>query len=77
MKFLIRGSLTSGAFDEAEFKKSINFLQRVRSGGASPAQLVFNRPVRDCLSTHRRLFAPEWQKAADTRDKRARRSKEL
>lgn len=78
MKTLIRGSYTSGAFDEAKFAKSILLFRNApRSGGASPAQLVFNRPVRDCLPAHRRSFAPEWQKAADTLEKRARRSKEL
>ncbi len=78
MKTLIRGSWTSGAFDEAKFAKSILLFRNApRSGGASPAQLVFNRPVRDCLPAHRRSFAPEWQKAADTLEKRSRRSKEL
>ncbi|KZR98267.1 Uncharacterized protein APZ42_006392 [Daphnia magna] len=78
MKTLIRGSWTSGAFDEAKFAKSImRFRNAPRSGGASPSQLVFNRPVRDCLPAHRRSFAPEWQKAADTLEKRARQSKEL
>ncbi|XP_045025183.1 uncharacterized protein LOC123469907 [Daphnia magna] len=78
MKTLIRGSWTSGAFDEAKFAKSIlRFRNAPRSGGASPSQLVFNRPVRDCLPAHRRSFAPEWQKATDTLEKRARQSKEL
>lgn len=78
MKSLIRGSWTSGTFDEAKFAKSILIFRNApRSGGASPAQIVFNRPVRDCLPAHRRSFAPEWQRAADVLEKRARRSKEL
>ncbi|KZR96056.1 Uncharacterized protein APZ42_009826, partial [Daphnia magna] len=47
------------------------------SGGRSPAQVVFNRPMRDCLPAHRRSFAAEWQKDADVLEKRARRAKEL
>ena len=78
MKALIRGSWTSGAFNEEKFAKSILLFRNApRSGGASPAQLIFNRPVRDCLPAHRRSFAPEWQKAADVLEKRTRRSKEL
>ena len=78
MKSLIRGSWTAGAFNEAKFAKSILLFRNApRSGGASPAQLVFNRPMRDCLPAHRRSFAPEWQKAADMLEKRARRTKDL
>jgi hypothetical protein len=78
MKALIRGSWTAGAFNEEKFAKSILLFRNApRSGGASPAQLIFNRPMRDCLPAHRRSFAPEWQKAADVLEKRARRSKEL
>jgi hypothetical protein len=78
MKALIRGPWTPGAFNEEKFAKSIMLFRNApRSGGASPAQLIFNRPVRDCLPAHRRSFAPEWQKAADVLEKRARRSKEL
>jgi hypothetical protein len=32
-----------------------------RSGGASPAELVFNSPIRDGLPVHGRSFKPEWQ----------------
>ncbi len=78
MKALIRGSWTSGAFNEEKFAKIILLFQNApRSGGGSPAQLIFNRPVRDCLSAHRRSFAPEWQKVGNVLEKRARRSKEL
>lgn len=33
--------------------------------------------MRDCFPAHRSSFAPEWQKAADIQEKRARRSKDL
>lgn len=60
MKSLIHGSWTSGAFNAAKFDKSILLSRNApRSGGASPAKLIFNRPVRDCLPAHRRSFAPE------------------
>ncbi len=42
----------------------------------SPAQMVFNWPIRDALPAHRRSFAPEWQQKAELQ-KRARRAKEL
>jgi hypothetical protein len=35
-----------------------------RMGIQSPAQLIFNRPIRDGLPAHRRSFASEWQKEA-------------
>jgi hypothetical protein len=47
------------------------------SGGASPSQIVFNRPTRDLLPAHRRSFAPEWQQAAELLEKRAQHAKEL
>ena len=78
MKKLIRGSWTSGSFNQNAFAKSILLFRNApRSGAASPAQMVFGRPVRDCLPVHRRSFAPEWQKAADVLEKRACRAKEL
>ena len=64
-KKLIRGSWTAGCFNIDELSKGF-FLYRSApiSGEASPAQLVFYRPVRDCLLAHRRAFAPQWQKSA-------------
>ncbi len=77
-KSLIYGSWTSGAFNAAKFEQCILLFHNApRSGGASPAQLIFKHPVRDCLPAHRRSFAPEWQKAANILEKRTRRSKEL
>ena len=37
--------------------------------GRSPAQILFNAPVRDMLPAHRRSFAPRWQRAADEADR--------
>jgi hypothetical protein len=78
MKKLIAGSFTSGSFDVKKFGQSLLlFRNTTTSGGRSPAQIVFNRPMRDCLPAHRRSFAAEWQKDADVLEKRARRAKEL
>lgn len=35
-----------------------------RMGLQSPAILIFNRPIRDGLSAHKRSFTPEWKKEA-------------
>jgi hypothetical protein len=51
-------------------------MNALRSGTASPAQMVLNRPVRDALPAHRRSFAPEQQKT-NVLEKRARRAKEI
>jgi hypothetical protein len=60
MKKLIRGSWTAGCFNIDELSKGFLLYRNAPiSGGALPAQLVFNRPVRDCLPAHRRSFAPQ------------------
>lgn len=74
IKKLLAGSWTAGAFDEDEFGKAILLFRNApRNGGPSPAQMVFRRPVRDCLPAHRRSFASEWQQATDVMEKKARR----
>jgi hypothetical protein len=78
MKKLIAGSWRKGSFDVNQFAKSILLFRNAPlSGAASPAQMVFNRAVRDALPAHRRSFAPEWQQKANILEKRARRAKEL
>jgi hypothetical protein len=78
MKKLIRGSWTAGSFNIDEFSKGLLLYRNAPiSGGASPAQLVFNRPVRDCLPAHRRAFAPQWQKSAAQMEKTAMRARSL
>ena len=39
--------------------------------GRSPAQILFGRPTRDVVPAHRRLFAPQWQRAADDAERAA------
>jgi hypothetical protein len=66
MKKLIAGSFTSNSFDINKFGQSlVLFRNTAISGGQSPAQIVFHRPMRDCLPAHRRSFAAEWQKDAE------------
>ncbi|KAI9555911.1 hypothetical protein GHT06_018436 [Daphnia sinensis] len=78
MKKLIAGSWRKGSFDANQFAKSLLlFRNALRSGAASPAQMVFNRPLRDALPAHRRSFAPEWQQKAYILEKRARRAKDI
>ena len=78
MKKLITGSWTAGSFDVDKFAKSLLLFRNApRSGAASPAQMVLNRPVRDALPAHRRSFAPEWQQKTDVLEKRARRAKDI
>jgi hypothetical protein len=78
MKKLIAGSWSSGSFDPDKFGKALLLFRNApMSGGASPSQIVFNRPTRNLLPAHRRAFAPEWQKTAGLLEMRARRAKDL
>jgi hypothetical protein len=71
MNKLIIGSRTGGQPDPDKLAKAILLFRNApRYGGASPAQLVFNRPIRDSLPAHQRSFAPEWQRRADVLEKR-------
>jgi hypothetical protein len=75
---LIAGSWTSGTFDQDKFGKALLLFRNAPiAGGASPSQIVFNRPTRDLIPAHRRSFAPEWQQVAAHLEKRTRRAKEL
>ena len=48
MKKLIAGSFTSNSFDINKFGQSLLLFRNTAiSGGQSPAQIVFNRPMRD------------------------------
>lgn len=60
----MEASWSRGSFNEDKFSKAILLYRNApRMGGFSPAQLVFNHPVRDCLPAHHRSFTPEWQKS--------------
>ena len=66
MKKLIAASWTAGSFNLDNFwPRSTSLQQHRRSGCKAPTQMVFQRPVQDCLPAHRRSFTVEWQKDAD------------
>lgn len=70
MNKLVIGSRTGGQPDPDKLAKDILLFRNApRYGGASPDQLVFNRPIRDSFPTHERSFAPEWQRGADVFEK--------
>lgn len=76
-KKIIGGSFKSGSFDKDHFDKALLLFRNApRNGAASPAQLVFQRPVRDSLPAHRRSFATEWQTASHVLEQRARKTME-
>lgn len=78
MKKIIKGCWSSGAFDEDKFSKAILLFRNTpRFGGASPAEIIFKRPVRDALPAHRKSFAAEWQRAANILEERTKRAKNL
>ncbi len=71
MNKLVIGSRIDGQPDPDKLAKAILLFRNApRYGEASPAQLVFNRPIRDSLPAHQRSFFPEWQRAADVQEKR-------
>ena len=75
MKKLVIGSKSGGRPDPDKLAKAILLFRNApRLGGASPAQLVFNRPIRDGLPAHHRSFAPEWQQAAEILEQRSHRT---
>ena len=56
MKYLIAKSISRGNFDTDEFHKAmIEFWKTPRANGLSPAQIVYGRPMRLHVVTHRRV----------------------
>lgn len=71
-------SLTSGSFNLDKFGQDLLlFRNTIHSGGQSPAQRVFQRPVQDCLPACHHFFPAQWQKDADVLERRARRAKDM
>lgn len=78
MKKLVIGCKTGGGRGQPDANKLAKslllFRNALRIGGASAAQLVFNRPVHGSLPAHRRSFAPEWQQLAEILESRDHRA---
>ena len=66
VKKIVRGSWHRGEPNRDYLAKGLLlYCNTPRYNGASPAQLLFGRPIRDLLPAHRRSFEAEWQKSAD------------
>ena len=63
MAKLVAGAKTNGQSDPNKVAQALILFQNApRSGGASPAEIVFNSQIRDGMPVHRRAFEPEWQR---------------
>lgn len=75
MKKFVIGSRTGGQPDPDKLAKAILLFRNApRYGGASPAQPMFNRPIRDSLPAYQRSFAPEWHRAVEVLEQRMHRA---
>lgn len=73
MKKLIAGAWRGDTLNQDEFAKALLLFRNTpRSGGKSPAEIVFGRPARDSLPAHHRSFAPEWQRQDRVLERRVR-----
>ena len=64
-KKLIITASSNGRLDEEQLSRGLLELRNTpRADGRSPAQVLFGHPIRSCVPTHHRAFAPEWQRAA-------------
>ncbi|XP_043217351.1 uncharacterized protein LOC122379318 [Amphibalanus amphitrite] len=65
VKKLIITASTGGRLDDEQLSRGLLELRNTpRADGRSPAQVLFGHPIRSCVPTHHRAFAPEWQRAA-------------
>ena len=72
-KHLVTTATRNGCLDIDEFHRGLLELRNTPGQkGVSPAQLLFGRPMRSCVPTHRLAFHQRWQEIAldlDTHDK--------
>lgn len=62
MEDLVKRTCSTGSLDTDAFREGLlEWRNTPRQHGRSPAQIVFGRPLRSIIPTHRRAFAPEWQ----------------
>ena len=72
MKHLIAKSTNRGNLDTDSFRQAmIEYRNTPRANGLSPAQMVFGRPMRSQVVTHRRAFRVLWKKEATRADRKA------
>ena len=77
LKKIVRGACRNNVVDWDKVSRGLLlYCNTPRYNGASPAQLLFGKPIRDLLPAHRRAFDPAWQKSADELEKRAALVKE-
>ena len=69
MKRLLRRCWRNGHLDEEKWTAAILQYRNTPSNQkASPAEILFGRPVQDRLPAHRRAFSDRWQSLADRTD---------
>ena len=78
IKKLISGSKTDGRTDPDKLAQAMMLFRNAPrcGGGPSPAESVFNRPIRDSLPSHHRSFTNEWQREPEELERRATASRE-
>ena len=61
MKHLLIKTAENGNIESEEFQKGLmEFRNTPRSGGLSPAQIVFGHPTRTLVPAHSKAFDPKW-----------------
>ena len=65
VKKLITTASSGVRLDEELLSRGLLELRNTpRADSISPAHVLFGHPIRSCVPTHHRAFAPEWQRAA-------------
>ena len=72
IKKLVCGSKTDGRVDPDKLAQALMLYRNAPrcGGGPSPAESLFNRPIRDGLPAHTRSFKKEWQREPEELERR-------
>ena len=78
IKKLVCGSKTDGRVDPDKLTQALMLFRNAPrcGGGPSPAESVFNRPIRDGLPLHQRAFTNQWQREPEELERRVIASRE-
>jgi hypothetical protein len=78
IKKLVCGSRTDGKLDPDKLAQALMLFRNAPrcGGGPSPAESLFNRPIRDGLPSHHRSFTNEWQREPEELERRMTASRE-